>query len=323
MKKISIIIPVYNVEKYLNRCVDSVLKQTYKNLEIILVDDGSTDCSGKICDSIKEKDCRVNVIHKQNGGLSSARNAGLDVATGDFIGFIDSDDWVTEDMYEYLLGLFNKYEVEIVSCSYILASDKKQKINNRNVSESLYNRNDALYYYLYSGIFNRRTDYSVCKKLYKKECFKNIRFPEGRLYEDMATNFQILKNCKRYIISTKKCYYYYQNSVSITRKKVNYNHFDLLYAAEQIDKYTENENEKLKKLGKLQILKAYFSLLVKICRCGISDEIEERYIKEKLLIPFKKNIVLFLKEPFSLSMKIIAICIFLNWSFARKILSFF
>ena len=129
MKLLTIVVPSYNVEKYLNRCVDSVLKQTYKNLEIILVDDGSTDCSGKICDSIKEKDCRVNVIHKQNGGLSSARNAGLDVATGDFIGFIDSDDWVTEDMYEYLLGLFNKYEVEIVSCSYILASDKKQKIN--------------------------------------------------------------------------------------------------------------------------------------------------------------------------------------------------
>ena len=115
---ISIIIPVYKTEPYLRKCVDSVLAQTYTNLEVILVDDGSPDDCGKICDEYAAKDSRVKVIHKENGGLSSARNCGLDVATGKYIGFVDSDDWIDPDMYETLLGLLLRYDADIAEGSY-------------------------------------------------------------------------------------------------------------------------------------------------------------------------------------------------------------
>src|SRR4051794_4889210 len=118
MPKISIVVPVYKVEKYIKRCVDSILAQTYQDFELILVDDGSPDNCGKICDSLAKQDKRIKVIHKENGGLSTARNAGIDVAVGEYIGFVDSDDWVTKDMFEYLLNLIEDNECDISSVSY-------------------------------------------------------------------------------------------------------------------------------------------------------------------------------------------------------------
>ncbi len=115
---ISIIVPVYNVEQYLEKCVKSIIRQTYKNIEIILIDDGATDSSGKICDKLKLKDNRIKVIHKENGGLSDARNAGLKVAKGEYIGFVDSDDYIKEDMFETLYNLNKKYNSEISIVSY-------------------------------------------------------------------------------------------------------------------------------------------------------------------------------------------------------------
>jgi len=122
--KISIIVPVYNVENYLCKCVDSILEQTYKEIELILIDDGSTDSSGVICDKYKNKDTRVFVIHKKNEGVSSARNCGLKVAVGDYVGFVDSDDYVLNDMYEYLLNLSIMYNADITSCSFSVINDK-------------------------------------------------------------------------------------------------------------------------------------------------------------------------------------------------------
>lgn len=117
-KLISIIVPVYNVEKYLKECIDSVISQTYKNLEIILVDDGSTDKSGEICDEYSKKDSRIKVIHKENGGLSDARNVALDIAKGEYIGFVDSDDYVEKDMFETLYKLAEEHNTEISSISF-------------------------------------------------------------------------------------------------------------------------------------------------------------------------------------------------------------
>ena len=122
---ISIIIPVYNVEQYLSRCIDSVINQTYKNLEIILIDDGSTDDSGEICDEYALKDNRIKVMHKQNGGVSSARNEGLDISKGNYIGFIDSDDFIEKDMYEFLYDLLTKNNCDISCCNKFIFKDNK------------------------------------------------------------------------------------------------------------------------------------------------------------------------------------------------------
>ena len=127
---ISVIVPVYNTEKYLGRCVDSIINQTYTNLEIILVDDGSPDNSPAICDEYAKKDQRIKVIHKENGGLSSARNAGLDIAKGDFISFIDSDDWVEKDLFEVLVSLYGKTQAEIIASSFVGDGNGQQESRN-------------------------------------------------------------------------------------------------------------------------------------------------------------------------------------------------
>ena len=130
MSLISVIVPIYNVEKYLDRCVDSIINQTYKNLEIILVDDGSPDNCLAICDSWAEKDRRIKVIHKENGGVSSARNSALDIASGDYIGFVDSDDWIEPDMYEILIKNAKKYDADISRCAGLLDyCDRSEEYN--------------------------------------------------------------------------------------------------------------------------------------------------------------------------------------------------
>ena len=323
MPVISIIIPVYNVEKYLIRCIQSVTKQTFSDLEIILVDDGSTDSSGKICDNFKQTDDRIKVIHKENGGLSSARNAGLRIATGDYIGFVDSDDWITPDMYEYLYGLIAKYDADLVSCDYVLADDRTVIKSKKRYCESVFDRNKAIYNYLLFGIIKRKSDYSVWKKLYKKKCFNSTIFPEGKLYEDMATNLEILQKCECYVSSSKPCYYYYQDSSSITRKKVSLKHLDLLCAANKINDLLKNENKDLQYLGQLQISKAYFSLLVKIARYGVASEMSNDFIDKQILVPFKKNMRVFMTAKFPVYMKIIALGFYINWNVSRKLLSYF
>ena len=177
--KISVIVPVYNVEKYLSKCIDSILSQTYKNLEIILVDDGSPDSSPKICDKYKERDNRIKVIHKKNGGLASARNAGMDIATGKYIGFVDSDDMIAEDMYEVLLENMIKSNAEIAVCYKTDILENLQ--TGKGIVEEL-NKTQALKKMVLGIEFGSH----ACDKLFKREILvSDIRFPEGKTYEEL------------------------------------------------------------------------------------------------------------------------------------------
>jgi len=209
---ITIVVPIYNVEKYLERCVKSLLNQTYKNLEIILVDDGSTDNSGRICDNYAKEDKRVKVIHKANGGLSDARNAGIDFAKGKYISFVDSDDWIPLNAINDLYSYMEKYNVDIVSGNMIEVFSNKQ-INNRKmeISFQIFDTEEAIENMLYlHGITN-----SACGKLYKFSLFKDIRFPVGKLYEDLGTTYKIYANSKKSIFIDHTVYYYFQNLNSI------------------------------------------------------------------------------------------------------------
>lgn len=212
MDKISIIIPVYNVEKYLARCVDSVLMQNYENMEIILIDDGSPDKSGDICDAYARQDNRIIVIHQKNKGLSGARNSGLDISTGKYITFIDSDDSIMPDMFSTMINIMEQNNLDILFCNsvrvknndtYILVQkDNKFKIIEKDkiLCETLANGGG-----------------SVWGAIYSRKAIGNYRFPEGRLFEDSAVKYKFIANAER-IGEIENIYYkYYYNPESITQ----------------------------------------------------------------------------------------------------------
>ncbi len=222
-EKVSVIVPIFKVEKYLDRCISSILNQTYKNLEIILVDDGSPDNCPKLCDEYARQDKRVRVIHKENGGLSDARNAGIDIATGDFLTFIDSDDCVSNFFVEKLLNLSKSNNAEIVSCG-IQRFKENIAVEQNEISISQYTKKEALI-----NTF-RSTDYEFIVawgKLYKKELFETIRYPLGKIHEDEFICHRLFNKTNNLVVTSEKLYFYFINSESITGvgyklKRINY-----------------------------------------------------------------------------------------------------
>ena len=208
---ISIIIPVYKVEKYLEKCIQSVINQTYENLQIILVDDGSPDNCGKICDEYAQKDHRIEVIHKSNGGLSDARNKGLEIAKGEYIGFVDSDDYIEADMYEVLYNLLKQYNADVSICNFYTVSQGKIAIKNAENGIKEYNRIEILKEVL---LDNNIQSYAW-NKLYKKELFDEIKYPVGKKYEDIGTTFYLLEKCNKVVVTGKSEYYYINRQDSI------------------------------------------------------------------------------------------------------------
>ncbi len=217
-KLVSIIIPIYRVEKYLNRCIRSVVNQTHKNLEIILVDDGSPDACPQMCDEWAEKDGRIKVIHKKNGGLSQARNAGLDVMGGDFVSFLDSDDYLDENYVEILLDRIFEYDADIAACSMKNIYEKgaaqgplydklfcmdNQVRRGLEILEGYYADGKAVYL-------------SANAKLYRKTVFNSIRFPDGKLHEDAYVFPQIYINDIYVSCCSEQFYFYCHRFGSIT-----------------------------------------------------------------------------------------------------------
>ena len=220
---ISVIIPVFNVEKYIKRCVESVLEQTYRHLEIFLVDDGSTDTSGEICEHLKKKDVRIKVIHKTNGGLSDARNVALDIAQGEWITFIDSDDWVEKKYIECLYEKAVETNSQISIGNFVTTSGA---VGSKEQEKELYivmDNEEAILNLLYQKYYTT----SAWGKLYKRELFDEIRFPVGKLYEDVETIYKVFVGAERCVYTAKKLYYYFQRNESIVRtgftiKKMDY-----------------------------------------------------------------------------------------------------
>jgi glycosyltransferase involved in cell wall biosynthesis len=231
MKLISVIVPVYNVEQYLRRCVDSILTQSYQNLEIILVDDGSTDSSGDICDWYKKQNGRIKVIHKENGGLSSARNAGLDIADGEYIGFVDSDDWIVENMYETLLTLLISTNSDVVGCRWreVTHAHSSSAKSRKQYPFKIYEHDDILI-----NFFKDEFKSSVCSRLYKTDVIKNIRFFEGRIHEDYLFSYDVFSKCNRVLQSELALYMYYVNNVSISRNKFKEKNLDYIFVCNEV-----------------------------------------------------------------------------------------
>lgn len=209
---ISVIIPVYKVEAYLDACIQSVVEQTYSNLEIILVDDGSPDHCPQMCDAWIQKDARIRVIHQKNGGSSAARNAGLDIATGEYIGFVDSDDILAPDMYEIMFRALEGENIGIACCSSQLMADDGTLLNKTQIpAVRRMNAEQAL-----DAIFTLQMGIAVWSKLYRREVFEGIRFPVGETNEDAPVTIPTIVRANGVIHVQKWPYYYRQHMGSIT-----------------------------------------------------------------------------------------------------------
>lgn len=205
MKKpvISVIVPIYNTDQYLRQCVDSILGQSYRELEVILVDDGSTDNCPEICEEYKRKDNRVHVIHKANGGQAGARNSGLDAANGDFISFVDSDDWIALNLYDTLVGALETFDTDIACCGTTLVYMNGDSFTPPT-ERRMYNPQEALKDLLTTDMLRCE----VTNKIFHRILFDKIRFPEGRIYEDQAVVFQLLGTGKITIHTGQPGYFY-------------------------------------------------------------------------------------------------------------------
>lgn len=240
---ISIIIAAYNIEAYIERGVDSVRNQTYENLDIVVVDDGSTDSTGEICDRLAAKDARVRVIHKKNGGLSDARNVGMAAAKGSYIGFVDGDDWIDSDMYEKMLGAMRGQNAEAAVCRYrrVYRTNTVDQSKDRVI---LFEGQEALQYYV-----QETPDYDIqnaaWNKLYKKEVLAGIEFPVGKWYEDIMFTTRALSRTSRCIYLDSACYnYIIDREGSIMNAQINSHTF-----TDQIPTYYE-KTEFLGSLGR-------------------------------------------------------------------------
>lgn len=283
---ISIIVPIYNVEKYLSRCIDSILNQSFTDLEIILVNDGSTDNCGKICDEYKLIDDRIKVIHKINGGLSDARNVGIAVAKGKYIMFVDSDDFIDSNMCKILLEQMKLYNVDIVSCNFFFSYNNGiKKINNQSIKTlTVLNNLEMIkkYFCNYSVDLN-----VVWNKLYKKELFTkyNIVFPKGYIHEDNFIIYKLYYKSKKICIMNDILYFYEQRNNSIAKNISSKNIFSQLECIKDYSLFAKEHND-IKKYLNIGCRSLYLNCINII-------------IKNKKLRYLKKNIDYVGKNIFS------------------------
>lgn len=313
---ISVILPIYNVSEYLERAINSVITQTYKNIEIILVDDGSTDDSGIICDRFADTDSRIKVIHKQNGGLSSARNAGIEIALGEYLTFIDSDDYVDEDYVEYLYKLVCEYNVPMSICSHTVVYENGTVLKKETGERQCLDAHKVLERILY----DEDIDLSAWAKMYHKSLFKNIRFKEGRLFEDAATTYKFVYESQRIALgSESKLYYMIRNNsisnIGFSRKKI-----DLITSTKEMSDFCVEKYPDLKKAGMRRLIYAYMSTLSQLANSSVKD-IE---VQKDLMKFIRKNGMSVLLDPRSKNRdKLGIVSTFFGFNFYKFIWNFY
>lgn len=259
---ISVIVPIYNVEKYLSKCVDSIINQTYKNLEIILVDDGSPDNCPKICDEYAKQDSRIKVINKENGGLSDARNAGMKVATGEYVSFIDSDDYISDDFIETLYTTMKTENSDIVECDIVKFEDGTTPvIEKENCEINSFSTEKGLSLLIAENKFHQH----VWNKLYKSEISLKIPFEKGKLNEDEFWTYQIFGQAEKVTQINKSMYFYLQRSGSIMGEGFNLRRLDALEAKAERQNYIEANFPNLEKQAKTDL----FATCIFMCQSAM------------------------------------------------------
>ena len=308
--KISVIVPVYRVEKYLKRCLDSIINQTYTNLEIILIDDGSDDSCGAICDSYAAKDSRVKVIHQTNKGLSASRNIGLKHSTGDFVAFVDSDDYINSHMFEHMMDALVDNNADIVMCDFqYVYSDSTQETLEKDIKVrdiEVFAGHKAQY--LMCEDYISRVIYTVVwNKLYKKELFEGIKYPEGRIHEDEARTHELLYKAKTICYLKKPFYYYYQRPEGIVNSSENsLKKLQLIDAyIDRLAFYRDNNEFDLWEKEAVHAMRTYCRLQYELLEVGVETVFKElpqyKKVVDELMV-IKKNKSLSTKLAIEISM---------------------
>lgn len=303
MEKVSVIVPIYNVKDYLERCVKSLLMQTEKDIHIILVDDGSTDGSQFICDDLAKKDKRITVLHKENGGLSAARNYGLQFAKGEFICFIDSDDVISPYFVEHLLLLIEKYDCDISVGRYVCFSETEPDFDIKDSNVEIVDGKQAIGKLFGDSYVNATI---ACNKLYKKSLFDDLRYPEGLINEDEALAYRLYYKASKVAFSDSVLYGYYKRINSITQSRFSEKNFDFLKIAwDRCIFFKENKEE----MYYYQFLKTYCWTLLEFSKK--TRIILKDYKRSHLLIKeFREKSKLLQKSPYMSNFKRIVVALF-------------
>ena len=262
LPKISVIIPVYNVENYVSKCLDSIINQTYENLEIVIVDDGSTDKSGDICEYYAKQDNRIILIHQENQGLSMARNNALDIISGDYVGFVDSDDWISPDMYCALYNNAIAHNADISMCNFYYVSTSGETSPYSNESDDIK---------VLEGIYKiahniRLSNNCVWNRLYKRHLFNDIRFPKGKVFEDIFIMHRLVDNANKVVLSSQCKYYYLRRENGITLNTFNVSQMGNLEAYIERHKYIAAKYPTLEKTCRKHIFLSLLWLMHKAYR---------------------------------------------------------
>lgn len=253
MELISVIVPIYKVEQYLSRCIESLLEQSYNNIELILVDDGSPDRCGEICEEYAQKDNRIKIVHKKNGGLSDARNAGLKIASGNYVAFVDSDDWVSKDYLKSMLVALEKSKSDICECEVIRTSGVvKDSCMVRDGEIYIYQTEEALKLLIQDQIFHQY----VWNKLYRRECLENIPFEVGKINEDEFWTYQVFGRAKKVVKIFNRLYFYLQRDSSIMGKEFSLKRLDALEAKALRQKYIDKYYPELSLIAKVNFMQS-------------------------------------------------------------------
>ena len=265
---ISVIVPVYNVEAYLAQCLDSVLMQTYKDLEILLIDDGSADRSGRICDEYQEKDERIRVFHTENHGLSAARNVGLDHASGAYILLLDSDDWIDENTVQILLKYAMRYDADVVSCAYFYEWKNRRDIEEEIDHPIILEGNQIMQAHIQKSYLG----YVAWNKLYKRELFSDIRYPVGRNHEDVLTTYKLLASAETVVCISDALFHYRMRANTISR----------VYSMDSMISFWQAHDERYQALSKAYpeyqdaLIEECFRAINRMCRWYASFSKMER-----------------------------------------------
>ena len=282
MIKVSVVVPVYNVEKYLARCLDSLVNQTLKEIEIIIINDGSTDRSGVICEQYKKRFKNIIYVYQNNQGLSGARNTGINLAKGEFIGFVDSDDFVSDDMFEMLYENAVGHRSNISACGYSAAyPNGKTKILSYDVKAKFYNRDEAMQYYLLPRYF----ELISCNKIFKRELFKRIKFPIGKVYEDVPTIYRLIYAADGLYYDSAPNYFYFRRGGSLSSSGSCSNTKFLLKCIDDFVEFCEKNTKKLDLvyLGQLWWYVVAFNKFLSVDRKDIS-------LLKRIKMLFKKQL---------------------------------
>ncbi len=284
---ISVIVPVYNVEAYLRKCIESILKQTYSNLEVILINDGSKDKCGEICEEYRKKDKRIKVIHKVNEGLSEARNTGIINATGKYITFVDSDDYIDDCYVELLYKTIILYGADISIASHRILYENR--CIDKSTNEEFCADSKLI---LEKILYDDGIDISTWGKLYKIELFNNIKFPKGRFYEDSATTYKLIDISSNIAVLSKAVYNYVMRKNSISKSKFSKKKLDLITSTKEMTDFIINKYPELTNACNRRLMYAYLSTLTQLAQSKETN----KQIEKELLDYIRKNRQVVLKD---------------------------